>query len=661
MCGVGGWVWLRGEGPLQEIGFTLKTSGGGRVKGVAVLPRLVAKHPVAIYLDGSGAGGVQVSRELGQFVELGLAAIALDCERTNQAAFGEALTALHRYLAGQDWAQSNAIAWIGSGSAVERAASFALTHRDLHPLLVVHGGLEGGASDRECERLVQRARLAGTRVDVLTFPSQPQALGEDRAVAVRLIAEHCAREMPPPDYAAALEKAMPPPPGHRGPASSAGSSAVESGSLVPEGLLSPALSSRGGEGGAAGAPGESLNSTAVPPQRGRGKRRGGRVDQIEAPGAGSLAPEEARRFNVAMQRAGLNRRELWRAVGSSRQPERRTVMNVIGGLEDYDLAHVSARDLKWFVGQAWQARRKYPWCRDTPLELFEKYTANPRTYEEPLEEAPFWFLPRPLPPVKYCHTTADACNALWTWLSRRVRYRTEPFTPEATPRERLNQEGWCIEGVTLYNYFGRCVGLPMRPAYTVWPTVKLAPVHSVHWWSEVWSVEEGQWHAVDSADYDRTYNTFWMPRVPKSTILASTGERGGWNAIAEERWEAFTNTIGLFYPSGQVRVQVLDRGRPASGQRVMAQSWYSQEVRSVAAARTSGAGTVEFTLGRSARYPYRILIDRAGETDWQWLTVQSNLSSTVTLRLENRRPFDVKLEPPAMDFSTPDGRTTLLP
>jgi len=82
--------------------------------------------------------------------------------------------------------------------------------------------------------------------------------------------------------------------------------------------------------------------------------------------------------------------------------------------------------------------------------------------------------------------------------------------------------------------------------------------HATHWWSEVWSVEENQWHAVDSSDYERTYGSFWMLRVPKSTILSTTSERGGWNAISEQRWEAFTNTIALFYPSGRVVARVLD-------------------------------------------------------------------------------------------------------
>ena len=208
VCGIGGWMWLAREDRFQRVDFALGSSGGGRVKGVALLPRPVARHAVAVCLDGGGASGVEVTRELGQFAALGMAGVALDCGRMNQAVFDQALGGLHRYLAGQKWAQSNAVAWVGSGAAVERAVRFALEHQEVHPLLVVYGGVEGSVSARECERLAERGRSAGMRVDVLTLPSQPGTLGEDRSVAMRLIAEHCAREMPPPGvpYRLAINK-----------------------------------------------------------------------------------------------------------------------------------------------------------------------------------------------------------------------------------------------------------------------------------------------------------------------------------------------------------------------------------------------------------------------------------------------------------------------
>ena len=72
---------------------------------------------------------------------------------------------------------------------------------------------------------------------------------------------------------------------------------------------------------------------------------------------------------------------------------------------------------------------------------------------------------------------------------------------------------------------------------------------------------------------------------------------------------------------------------------------------SVLAARTDENGEARLTLGQTGRHPYRLLIERPGETDWQWLTVQSNQTYTVTLHLEKTKPFDPSTEPPPPDFS----------
>jgi hypothetical protein len=95
-----------------------------------------------------------------------------------------------------------------------------------------------------------------------------------------------------------------------------------------------------------------------------------------------------------------------------------------------------------------------------------------------------------------------------------------------------------------------------------------------------------------------------------------------------------------------VVVRVLDREQPVPGQHVVTQVWLKNDVLSVLAARTDEQGEARLTLGRTALHPYRILIDRPGETDWQWLTVQSNRTYVVTLRMDKTKPFDKATEPP---------------
>ena len=607
------WAWR--ADPFRRVEFRLKAAPGLEAKGIAVLPKPQARFPVIIYPHDSGASVVDMGRELRRFAELGVAAIGLEYDLRNQAAFEEQMIALSRYLKDQPWALTNATAWVGVGLGAERALNLAFLRPELQPKLIVAiepeirnpkpetrkkaeirnpNSASGDVSTRpaqvllvhrdskECETLAEQLRGAGMPVTLRVLPQLGHGLGEERGAVMRAVAEYCAEQLPLADY----------------------------------------CSSQKAEG------------------------RGQRAER------GSLSAEEASRFNLAMRRAGQHRRELWRAVTAFAEPERHTVMTVIGGLEDYDLAHITARQLREEVKSAWRARRTYPWCRDAPLDVFERFVANRRIYEEPL---PAWqpaFLRHSLPRVKYARDTAEASDAVEAWVYSRLPFRTRAHGPESSLPEMLDEQESCREGAMIYTYLGRLLGLPMRPAYTIWPTLA-----SWHWFSEVWSTEENQWHAVDSANQDRTYRSSWVLRVPKSSVLSTTGERGGWNALKERRWEAFTNTIGLFYPSGQVAVRVLDREQPAKDQRVMAQIWLNEEVLSVAAARTDANGEAQLTLGQSAVQPYRLSIDKPGDPDWQWLAVGSNQTCTVTLRLDQSKPFDRSRPPPPLDFADWKGNS----
>jgi dienelactone hydrolase len=617
---IGALFWTKNHDPFTRIGFSLKTVSGGKVRGIALLPKPAARCPVVIYLYGAGGSLMGVGKELRQVAELDLAVVGLEYCQTNQDVFDEQFIALHEYLAKQPWALSNATAWVGYSLGAQRTLSFALRHAGLQPQLLVRrsGGwvkeldqelkIQGQpltpslpASDGErvsartgegmrpstfikcpvllihgeqdevfpvadCKRLAQRLREEGTPVEMRIFPGVGHGFGEDSGPIVRALAEYCASHLPLTDYAGVLSRCR-------------------------------------------------------------------------------LTPAEAERFNLAMRRSGQHRRELWRAVKSSHEPERHTVMNVIGGLEDYDLAHISSAQLKEFVNRAWRARRKYPWCRDVPLDIFEKFVANRRIYEEPLPAGSSLFVRRSLPRVKYCADTGDASDAVGRWLYSRLRLRTTPPEPESSMDQMIKESGSCHEAAMMYTYMGRLVGLPMRPVYVIWPTLG-----SWHWYTEVWDTTEKQWHPVDSANQDRPYHASWFLRVRKSTTLATTGERGGWNALNEQRWEAFTNTIGLCYPSGHVTVRVLDQDKPMEGERVVTQVWLKGDAFTVLAARTDEHGEAHLTLGQTALHPYRLLIDRPGETDWQWLTVHSNQTYTVTLNLEIRKPFDRSTKPPPPEF-----------
>ena len=608
---LGAMAWAGSADPFQRIEFSLKSSRGETVQGMVVLPKPVGIHPVVIFLPDSPETLHSAGRELCTLAARGLAAVGLEYDQTAQETFDTQFIALLDYISHQPWAQPRATAWVGSGLAAERILRFALQHPEAGPQLLV---CRSGGWLKELDG-------AGTHLWQGPAPRPDPPLQSRVNFPVLLVQGGEDEQFPAADCQRLADYLR------------------QQGTPVDVRIL-PGVRHSWGED----------DDTIV---RGIGEYCAARLPLPDyaagLPGCG-LGPAEARRFNLAMSRAGLNRRELWKGVVSSHEPERHTLMNVIGGLEDYDLAHLPAARLRAGVERAWQARRKYPWCRDTPPEIFEKFVANPRIYEEPPGEDPAVFGPGPQPPTKYCHTAAGTSDAIGSWIHSRLQLRNTPAEPELPLADLMARGGTCREGAMIHAHLCRQAGLPARPVYVLWPTLG-----SWHWFTEVWSTDEQQWHAVDSANPDRPYGASWLHKVRKATTLATTGERGGWNALRERRWEAFTNTIGIHYPNGRVCVRVTDGDHPVRDARVVTQIWLKGEVVPVLATRTGQQGEAYLTLGPSALHPYRIVVEGSGDAPWKWLTVQSNRTCTVELDLRNASPFDKSADPPPLEDVKGEG------
>ena len=258
--------------------------------------------------------------------------------------------------------------------------------------------------------------------------------------------------------------------------------------------------------------------------------------------------------------------------------------------------------------------------------------------------------------------TAAKADALHEWLHD--RQRREQWTHDGFGRldwATAGARGGCRAFCETYAEIGNALGLRVRPVYTFWPTIG-----NPHYWVEIWDVENQRWHPCDVSAYERTWDTPWMHRVPKAVSLVPTTEPGSWAAHDQSQWEMLENTIGQHYPSGQVEVTVLERDRPLSGARVEVQVWLGNgmggqaagatkfvdpKLFSVLAGRTDTNGLVRFTLGHSAKQPYRIRLDVPGDSDWAWVAVHSNSLHRSTLQADRRHPYNLKASPPRLPWS----------
>ena len=110
---LGAMFWAKEQDPFSRKWFTLKTAAHDSFKCVAVLPKPIRQYPVVIYAYGSGDNLISDGNDLRQMAELGLAAISLEYNKTNEVAFGSQFESLLHYINQQKWANTNIIAWGG--------------------------------------------------------------------------------------------------------------------------------------------------------------------------------------------------------------------------------------------------------------------------------------------------------------------------------------------------------------------------------------------------------------------------------------------------------------------------------------------------------------------------------------------------------------------
>jgi len=143
---LGALFWAKWQDPFSRKWFTLSphlpsasspVSTGEELKCVAVLPKPIRPCPVVIYAHGSGGSLMNDGFALRQMTEMGLAVVSLEYDQTNDTAFAPEMEAVLQYVAGQKWADTNAIAWVGFSLGANRLLDFALHHPDLQPQLLV--------------------------------------------------------------------------------------------------------------------------------------------------------------------------------------------------------------------------------------------------------------------------------------------------------------------------------------------------------------------------------------------------------------------------------------------------------------------------------------------------------------------------------------------
>jgi predicted esterase len=240
-------LWARARDPFDRIWFTVRTPDHGKAKCVAVLPKTAAKPlPVIIYLHGAGGSLLGSGNDLRQMAEMGLATVGIEYNQTNETAFEAQFEALQRYLLQQEWADANAMAWVGFSLGAQRQAAFLLKHPELQPgllvrlaggwvpelegfrgspsprpsppgegessaspgpptfkgvsnVLILHGDQDNVFPPAAAEQVTAVFRTNGVPVDFKILAGQGHNLEPNRALVFRAIGEYCLTQFKGPD------------------------------------------------------------------------------------------------------------------------------------------------------------------------------------------------------------------------------------------------------------------------------------------------------------------------------------------------------------------------------------------------------------------------------------------------------------------------------
>ncbi len=209
----GALFWAREQDPFSRRWFWLKANGWS-FQCVAVLPKPVERRPVVIFAHDAGGSLMTDGFVLRQMAEMGLAVVSLEYDQSNGAAFDGQFTSALDYVARQRWADTNALAWVGSSLGAERMKEFASRHPERQPRLMVQlsgagSGQAGCLSRCNCEMLLihgdqdQIFPMADTEkeysllhsngvvVELKVMRGLAHGLEPERGVIFRAIGEHC--------------------------------------------------------------------------------------------------------------------------------------------------------------------------------------------------------------------------------------------------------------------------------------------------------------------------------------------------------------------------------------------------------------------------------------------------------------------------------------
>ncbi len=134
-------VWAGARDPFHRVSFSVSSPNSGRLAALAVMPAGKGPFPVAVYVPGAGTNFLSCGNTLRTMAELGLAGVTCEFHASDQAGFELEMRNLLQAVSRFNWANSNAIAWMGNDTGAQRMLDLLARDGQCQPAAVACVGM----------------------------------------------------------------------------------------------------------------------------------------------------------------------------------------------------------------------------------------------------------------------------------------------------------------------------------------------------------------------------------------------------------------------------------------------------------------------------------------------------------------------------------------